>query len=267
MAKKNQFKIVTLVAFLLLSTILGTFLFFLLDNHRYTDLSEIPWGNHISRVDANIKIAIVGDSWAAGAKLDPFLEKCLEKYGIDAKTVSYGHPGGKSRDILEDLLNGQRSKPFLEDGEIDYFIVFAGINDSKGHDGAEFYRHHIAATMRLIESYGAVPIIIDIPDYAPELEHPPTLVHAVKRFASLYLFDSAIADNRDRYRDGLREVTSAADTVIDHSLLPAYHSNPGLWRDPIHLNEEGYRTIAEAIASAIDNLRVSSPNYSDKEKQ
>jgi len=67
------------------------------------------------------------------------------------------------------------------DKRIDCFIVFAGVNDSKGHDGPGFYRHHMEGIIKLIISRGAIPIIVDIPDYAIELEHAPTFSHAMKR--------------------------------------------------------------------------------------
>ncbi|TSA34202.1 MAG: SGNH/GDSL hydrolase family protein [Verrucomicrobiaceae bacterium] len=205
---------VLLGIFLFVIFSVGIFMYMLIGNRHFLDSGSLRYGTYVSRVDSHIKIAVIGDSWAAGQKLDSALSAALKKHGLSAEVVSYGHPGGKSRDVLEDLTDKTRSLPFLEDKDIDFFIVFAGVNDSKGHDGPDFYKHHMDALISLIDSYGAVPVIIDIPEYAIELDKPPSIQHAAKRMASKVLFDSGVNDNRNEYRKALRELLSSGKQFI-----------------------------------------------------
>jgi lysophospholipase L1-like esterase len=231
----------------------GFFMYMLISNRHFIDSRSLTYGPYTSRVDSHIKIAVIGDSWAAGQKLDAALSAALDMHGLPAEIVSYGQPGGKSRDILDGLTDKTRSQPLLEDKDIDFFVVFAGVNDSKGHDGPDFYKHHMGTLISLISSHGAIPVIIDIPDYAISLDKPPTIQRAAKRIASKVLFDSNSNDNREEYRKALRELRSSGNQfiLIPADQLPSYVENQEMWRDPIHLNENGYFAISKVIADAL----------------
>jgi lysophospholipase L1-like esterase len=246
-----------LLVFLLLAVVaIALFTHLLFKNRESYIVDQGAFGSLASRVDENLKIAIIGDSWAAGQKLDEALASELQSLGLSPVIVSYGHPGGKSRDVLHDLCERDNVAEFLSDHDIDIFIVMVGVNDSKGHDGADFYQFHVDQLLRLVTSHGSLAVVLDVPKYGVEAFDAPTLQHWCKRQASRFLFDSGKRDNRPEYRSRLKKLSDEIPNValVEAARLPSYDDDRDLWRDPAHLNSSGYQVAAKPVAAEINRI-------------
>lgn len=210
--------------------------------------------------DGLLAVAVVGDSWAAGRKIDDQLVAALRARGHHAKVSSFGVPGAKTRNILQHLRDPEKSGRLLGRGTAHYVVIFAGVNDSNGHDGPDFYGHHIRGILHIVRERGAVPVVLDIPHFGVGLMAPPSVVHRVKRAVFRLLFDSPPPGNLPAYRSALQAAMPSDGSVVlvPADALPSYHDQPAFWRDPAHLNAEGFKRAAEAIAEAIVAHRASS---------
>ena len=236
--------------------VLGALLWLLVDNKRHIEVPESGMGDWRSRWNSSLKIAVIGDSWASGNKIDRHLKEELAIRGVECEIVSFGHPGGKTRDVLMDLLDDKGSRGILCDREVDLFVLFAGVNDSYGHYGPDFYAHHMTQITALIGSHGAQTLAVEIPDYGLSEVKIPGVALWAKRTASTLLFDGGRADNRAAYRARLQEAQrgSTSFELVLAAGVPSFASSPQLWHDPAHLNEEGYRILANQLATRIESL-------------
>lgn len=192
-----------------------------------------------------INIGLIGDSWVAGEKLDPFIEKQIQSYGISANVTSFGHPGAKSRDILINLLsdssNPHSSNTLLNDDNIEYVIILAGVNDTAGHIGTDFFVHHMTELVKTINTYNKTPIILEVPEYG--IEEPERSKSALKHNIYRVLFDNNKTDVIQDYRDALTNELNSTD--LNYEIIPFttdisdFHENIDLYKDQFHLNEEG----------------------------
>lgn len=241
---------------LIVIALAGVFAFLLLENRKQYTLENRHLGSFVSRIDQDLKIGIVGDSWAAGKKLDESLGDELLDLGFSPEIISYGHPGGKSRDILRDLCENKQARSLIDDEDIDIIILMVGVNDSKGHDGPDFYNYHVNQLLSLVASRGALAVVLDVPNYGIEFVEAPSFSFWAKRQASRFLFDSGKRDNRDAYRirlTELAEINPHVAVVRSHS-LPSFYDNPELWRDSVHLNTAGYSQAAKPIAAIVAKI-------------
>lgn len=241
----------------------------LFSNREYYVPESDKFGSFNGRVDRRLKIGVIGDSWAAGRKMDYALSNQMYALNFSAEIVSYGHPGGKSREILRDLCANELAASILHDEDIDVFVLMVGVNDSKGYDGPDFYGYHMDQILDLILSHGAVAVVLDVPDFDLESIEVPSLRHWCKRTASRYLFDGWASDNRPAYRARLATLAENRPgvVVIDHQQLPKHIADPTLWRDAAHLNEHGYAAVAKPIAAAVRLAYIEALRSSDKVSQ
>ena len=253
MTTRRKILLATMAFLLLLAT---AFLVMLMRNRSFYDAPPDSLGGGVMRVDSDLKIAVIGDSWASGQKLDQPLADALKQLGTEAEVASFGHSGGKTMHILRDLCEDPAARALMEDVEIDGYVLLAGVNDSKGHDGPDYYSHHITQIIRIMQSHGAFVVVAQVPEYGLAEIEAPSMVYWSKRQASRYLFDDGKADNRPAYRDRLAEVAGQFDrmALVSNSEIPSYHDSPELWRDPAHLNPQGYESMAEPIAREVHKL-------------
>ena len=207
-----------------------------------------------------IKIGIIGDSWVAGQKLDQAIHDSLKGAGIDAEVVSSGHPGAKSRQILRDLF-GSKSEPYssrslLDDHELDYLVILAGVNDTAGHIGADFYAHHMFSIIKLSQTRAIFPIIVEVPEYGIEDTPSEGVLSYTKRLLYKLLFDNmkenVINDYRHALKTKLAEMQEETFAVVSFdSVVEGYSHAKSLYANPSHLNKSGYIKLGTHIGEKI----------------
>lgn len=211
--------------------------------------------------DKQFKVGIVGDSWVAGGKLDQFVQNELSANGIDAVVISSGHPKAKSRQVYRNLFlppeEPYSSNFILMDDEIDYLVIVAGVNDTAGHIGSDFYSYHILAIVKAALSRSIIPVIISVPEYGIE-EVPGTSVCSWgKRSLFRLLYDRGKVNVIDDYRRQLHSVIEACPdknkiVVLNFdSVATDYSVQKDLYANPSHLNAKGNEKLGGLIAHGI----------------
>ena len=211
---------------------------------------------------SHLKVGIIGDSWVAGRKLDEPLRQRLSELGLQAEVVSSGHPGAKSRQIYRDLFADQAkpysSKALLLDDDLDYPVVIAGVNDTAGHIGRDFYAHHIVGIIKDAQERAVQPVIVEVPEYGIESTPPDGALSWCKRSLFMYLFDGGKANVIDDYRRELLARLAkmpAPVTVIQFkTIIQDYASGVNYYANPSHLNQKGNSALASLIARELTEL-------------
>lgn len=211
----------------------------------------------IKKDNQPIEIGIIGDSWVAGNKLDKAISDSLSAAGITANVTSSGHPGAKSRKIFRNLFSDVNepysSRSLWENKHLDYMIILAGINDTAGHIGSEFYAHHMLNIVMFAQSVGIFPIIVEIPEYNIENAPPEGTFSFFKRLIYQGVFDGMQNNVIANYRLTLSEKLLAE--LKDYSyfivnfdpFISDYNEANGLYANALHLNERGYRMLGSYI--------------------
>lgn len=206
-------------------------------------------------------IGLIGDSWVSAGKLDAPLAKSLADLGLhDLRVRGFGHPGANSRQILRDLVSDESEKyssaALLDDASVRYCIVIAGVNDTGGYVGSDFYAHHMVQIVRTLLDRGIRPLIVEVPEYGiGQVPRSPLSIAKAALFRTL--FDAGEVDPVLRYRAALEQSLLASGlrddvTMIDfESVAVDYERSAFLYKDPSHLNEVGQRLLARLIAQTV----------------
>ena len=80
----------------LITMLILIFSWYLIDKFSYSKELSYYELNNIAQ-DSVLSIAIIGDSWVAGKKLDSLLHVDLLEFGVKNNIISSGHPGAKSK--------------------------------------------------------------------------------------------------------------------------------------------------------------------------
>jgi lysophospholipase L1-like esterase len=235
--------------------------FLYIKNER--SLDELPIVHQRSTPNnwaSSVKIGIIGDSWVAGRKLDQAIHGAMLTFRIPSEVVSSGHPGAKSRQIFRNLLSEEpepySSHKLLMDDNLDYLIVVAGVNDTLGHIGKEFYAHHMLQIIRTIRMRGIYPIVVEVPEYGIVDVSEKSFLSFTKHTIYRFLFDKMKRNVISDYRKALRSVipSSIKDEIILVSFDPFiqdYYRKKYLYANPSHLNKEGWQQLGAYLAQKI----------------
>lgn len=193
-------------------------------------------------VPTSEKVGLIGDSWVDNQKLDKYIK---ESSGFEV--VSYGFSGAKSRSIYRQLISGSANN-LLTDESIGQIIIIAGVNDSSGHIGSDFYVHHIINIVSVINQYSKTPIILELPEYG--IESPfKSLTSRAKATLFRFLFDKGEIDVIPQYRSALKSALD--ESGMHYRLIPFpiddYSQNVDLYKNPWHLSDEGNKILGEYI--------------------
>ena len=104
--------------------------------------------------------------------------QCLFSVSIEADVLSYGHPGAKSRQIYRDLTVNEN---ILSDDGVYYVVIVAGVNDTAGHIGRDFYVHHMMNIVYELNNHKKIPVILELPEF--DVAALPDIPSTVKAFA------------------------------------------------------------------------------------
>jgi lysophospholipase L1-like esterase len=189
--------------------------------------------------DDVLRIAVIGDSWVSGGKLDNAIKETLEEYGIEAEITSDGIPGAKSRRIYRNLISSD-----ILNGA-DYLVVTAGANDTAGHIGKAFYAHHMKLIVRTAIDSGVIPVVVEVPDYGIK-DLKPGIMSSMKSTLFKHLYDAGEDDVIEDYR---RALDIDAGMIVKFTI--DYKSQKDLYANPSHLNITGSKKLARMIAEKI----------------
>ena len=228
-------------------------------DHSFDTLKDLPQINPSKQKSTNIKIGIIGDSWVFGQKLDQSIYNNIKKMGLEVEVFSSGHPGAKTRQIYRNLI-ADKSIPFSSNSllhkNLNYIIVVAGVNDTAGHIGKDYYAHHMILIIKTILASGACPVILEIPEYGIKETKADNFLSFSKRIIYQALFDNmqknVIADYREELRKSIP--SSIKDKIIFipfDGFIEDYSKNQHLYYDSAHLNKIGQEQLGAYIAQKI----------------
>lgn len=212
--------------------------------------------------DRPINIGVIGESWAAGKKIDNFLIEALAKKAIDSTVVSSGHPGAKSKFVYQNLFKSldtpHSSNEILTGETLDYCIVLTGVNDTATYVGADYYAHHIDLIVKALLKRGITPVIVEIPEYGIEVTDSKTLQGKIRRRMMRFVHDNNEVDVIPKYRDAAKEKLSAYIENKEIIYFPFsavtsdYEKDKDLYKENfLYLNKRGNKKLGYALAETI----------------
>lgn len=234
------------------------------------------WFDYTKKVDAyegeiavldavnagQLKIGIIGDSWAAGRKTDDYLVRFFENAGKQVSVVSFGQPGAKSRDIYQNLFKNPSdlfsSNAILTSSQTDIAIVFAGVNDTLTYVGADFYAHHLRLIMQILIQCGITPLIVEIPAYGIDKIDSETILGKMRRRLMRLVHHLGEVNVIPEYRQAAIKMIN--DTFqenqylyfsFDHAIKSGENAFDFYKSDFLHLNEQGNKRLADEIGKLI----------------
>ncbi|MGD1978379.1 MAG: hypothetical protein PVJ98_03230 [Akkermansiaceae bacterium] len=189
--KKRIILTLLLIAVMLPSS---AFLAFCAHSRWFSKENPLEEREHNSR-EGKPRIALIGDSWIAGDGLDPHVLEFFNERGWDIHLDSFGHPGARSKKIYQNLFEQDSpysSSPVLfGERPYDLVVIVAGVNDSAGYMGSDFYVHHMSLIIKALYERGSVPVIVDLPEYGIEETDSNNPVGYIRRRIFRYLFNDS----------------------------------------------------------------------------
>lgn len=224
--------------------------------HYYTPPTErdayvIPRHN-----DDTLKVAYIGDSWAAMHKeheciLAQIIEDSIQR---PVKVSSFGIHGKTSKEIYESLFEDQNLHKFMMQG-YDYCFISAGINDTYKKMSTDYYKKSMDHIIRFLLINRIHPIILDIPDYniVKAYERQRT-AHKTLRRISISVTGSQI-NCKQTFRNALSDLINENSewkiSILKYQEWNSdYQNDLKLYylSDGMHLNKKGYNRLDSCIA-------------------
>lgn len=251
-----------LLYFVLLLAVLGVVFItaFVVDERSFDVCTNTEQRGMPKERSSRLKIGIIGDSWVVDQQLDQAVLDGMLDAGIQAEVVSSGQPGATSRQIYRNLTSDNMTpysgRHLLQDENLDYLVVVAGVNDTVEHIGREFYAHHMLCIIKAILNRGIHPVILEVPEYGIEETPSKSFQNYMKRLVYRMLFDKNEKDVIIAYRDALRMAIPPAlmekISVVEFSpLTQNYSGSKEYFSNPNHLSKDGSRKLGQMIAKAI----------------
>jgi len=210
--------------------------------------------------DDTIRIAYIGDSWAAmHKKHECIIAKMIEDSVHRTVIVSsFGIHGKTSKEIYESLFDNKEMRNFIMQG-YDFCFISAGINDTYKKMSVTYYKTSINHIIRFMRTNHIHPIILDIPDYdINNAYEQQQLTRKVLRKVSMLITGSRL-DCKQDFRNTLSELIndekySNQISIINYqewnndypNNLKSYYLDDGM-----HLNQIGYKKLDSCIAQHI----------------
>lgn len=222
---------------------------------EHKNLINVPYVNNDT-----IKIAYIGDSWAALHKSVPnILETSLVSITGKSVRVKYAGIGGlTSKFIYESFFMNTEMKNVIEWGP-NFCFVSAGINDSNRKMGSGFYKDNMRLIISMLLRQSIIPVILEIPNY--DIHFTFTHMYFPNKLRALrsMLWTCSPIDCIENYvaaYDNMIDEMNWQDKVITIRKKQwnpdGYRDKRGLYlEDRMHLNEKGYYYLDSCIASEI----------------
>lgn len=224
------------------------------------DVYIIPLHN-----DDTLRIAYIGDSWAAmHGSHNCIIEQLIEdSVHQPVKVSSFGINGKTSKELYENLFENPNMRSFMMQG-YDFCFISAGINDTYKKMSVSYYQTSIEYIIRFMLTNHIHPIILDIPDYnihtAYERQH---LSRKLLRFISINITGSQM-DCKQKFRNTLEELINNNYYCNKEVSILKYQEWNHNYRndiktyylgDGMHLNQIGYAKLDSCIAQHVIQLK------------
>jgi lysophospholipase L1-like esterase len=211
-----------------------------------------------------INIGIIGESWAAGRKIDSYLKNYMETNGFETTVISQGHSGAISREVYKDLFKEKglynSSTHILYESPINICIILIGVNDTAGHVGAEFYAYHLNLIVKALISRGITPLVVEVPEYGIEEVGRKSILGKIKTGLMKAVNDNFQTDVISKYRAEAKQrlLPYISKGEIIYFPFKSISSNFSLDRhlynkDALHLNSEGNMKLAFELSKVISH--------------
>ncbi len=209
-----------------------------------------------------INIGVIGESWAAGEKIDGFLIEALATKGISSTVISRGHPGAKSKFVYQNLFKpieeNFSSNEIITGSPLDFCIILTGINDTATYVGSNYYSHHIDLIVKALMTRGITPIVVEIPEYGIEITDSSTITGKIRRRLMRWVHDDNQIDVIPKYRQAAKEKLNPyieKNQVIYFpfsSVSADYRDNKELYKEGfLYLNSDGNKKLAYELSKVI----------------
>ena len=159
--------------------------------------------------DDTIRIAYIGDSWAAMHKEHEctIAKKIEDSIHRPVIVSSCGIHGKTSKEIYENLFDNKDIHDFMMKG-YDFCFISAGINDTYKKMSVKYYKKSIENIIRFMLINHIHPIILDIPDYnIVKAYDNQKMFHKLLRKASTLITGSQV-DCKQEFRNTLYELVN-----------------------------------------------------------
>ena len=212
-----------------------------------------------------LQIAYIGDSWAYMHKnhmcrIAQILEDTLTK---PVMVHSYGICGATSKEIYEYMFNNSDFKNFLQKRDYTYCVISSGINDTYKKMSTLYYKKSMDCIIRFFLKNNVRPIILEIPDYNIKKAYEnQTKDRKILRRLSM-LINGTSLDCKQDFRNALNELIRKSGYQQKVNILKYKTWNKNYpkdlhelyYSDQMHLNENGYILLDNAIANSIINYQ------------
>ena len=210
--------------------------------------------------DDTIRIAFIGDSWAAMHKEHDCIISQIIEDSIDrpVKVSSFGIHGKTSKEVYNNLFDNKDLRSFMMRG-YDFCFISAGINDTYKKMSTSYYRISMDNIIRFMLTNKIHPIILEIPDYDIIKAYVRQKTsRKLLRKISILITGSQI-DCKQGFRNTLRELIYGNQYGYQINILNYQEWNNN-FRDDIksyylgdgmHLNHIGYTKLDSCIARII----------------
>jgi hypothetical protein len=242
---------------LILSVLMATVYFY----KRFSLSKDLPFYPINKLKNSMLTIGIIGDSWANGEKLNPYLHNYLLEQELPNKIISSGHSGAKTKVIYQNLFKNEDEKyssKFIVENSPDFCIVLAGTNDAITQMGPNYYSSHLIKIIKLLLHYNIMPVVVTVPRVGIQTLHKhTTLIKKCRNLLSVLLNNKCSIENIDSYRKKLMEKLEIEELknsilVIDFDkACEKYKKDSDLYLNSSHLSNKGHKKLAEFVGKEI----------------
>lgn len=213
---------------------------------------------------SDLKVGIIGDSWVVRQNLEKLVQEKLNSKGVKAHVFSSGNPGGRSKNIYENLFKPEgelySSKKVIEN-QPKYCVVLAGVNDAITQSGPDFYSHHMRMIINTLLHYKITPIIVNVPHVGlnENFAEKNGFIKLSNKVSSKLINkgeDLTVDDYREQLILDLKK-----NNVLDKVILINpdevdinFYTNKNWFADPLHMNQSGYDIFSSFLAQKISDL-------------
>ena len=210
--------------------------------------------------DDTLRIAYIGDSWAAmHIEHECLIAQLIEdRIHHPVKVSSFGIHGKTSKEIYENLFDNKEMHCFMIQG-FDFCFISAGINDTYKKMSATYYRTGMDNIIHFMLTNHIHPIILEIPDYdIVKAYDRQQSIRKLLRKISIFITGSQI-DCKQGFRNTLVRLIDENNYQHQVSILKYQEWNNDYQNDikryylfdGMHLNQNGYNKLDSCLAQHI----------------
>ena len=237
-----------------------TFSFYLINRHSYS--KELPYYPITVDIDTVLTVGIIGDSWVAGENLDSLIKGEFKKQGKESIILSSGHSGAKSKLIYQNIFKDrtdEHSSKFVIEARPDYCVVIAGVNDSQGQVGSEFYSQHVTMIIKTLLHYKIKPVVVELPEFGIiKATNDMNFINKYRNMIFAKFNNKGEVDNIKIYRKELNDLLTEQKLINKiifvgfDKVCSDYDKCEGIYiSDGVHLNDAGNKLLSKVIVDEI----------------